>query len=58
MHTRNTSFDGTVVDAVTLARVAPLRGVLAVLGGQVFAAPEMRKQHGWRVAAFGAGDAG
>ncbi len=47
-----------LLDAVTLARSGALGGVLAVLGGQVFSGAELRKLHGWRVAAFGAGDAG
>ncbi|MBS1179610.1 MAG: ansB [Proteobacteria bacterium] len=47
-----------LLDAVTLARSGALDGVLAVLGGQVYAAVDLRKQHGWRVQAFGAGDAG
>ena len=47
-----------LLDAVTLARQAVWPGVQAVLGGQVFAATDLRKQHGWRVDAFGAGDAG
>jgi L-asparaginase len=29
-----------------------------VLGGQVFGAADLRKQHSWRIDAFGAGDAG
>jgi len=47
-----------LLDAVTLARSGALAGVLAVLGGQVFSGAELRKLHGWRVAAFGAGDGG
>jgi L-asparaginase len=47
-----------LLDAVTLARDGSSLGVLAVLGGQVFAAADLRKQHGWRVDAFGAGDGG
>jgi L-asparaginase len=35
-----------------------MSGVLAVLGGQVFAAADVRKLHGWRIDAFGAGDGG
>lgn len=47
-----------LVDAVTLARYAGARGVLAVLGGTVWAGAELRKLHGYRVDAFGGGDAG
>jgi L-asparaginase len=47
-----------LLDAVTVARAGTLVGVLAVLGGTVFAAADVRKQHGWRIGAFGAGDAG
>jgi L-asparaginase len=47
-----------LLDAVTLARTPGVRGVVAVLGGQVLAGAELRKLHGWRVDAFSAGDAG
>ena len=47
-----------LLDAVTLARAGDAGGVRVVLGGQVFGAVDLRKQHPWRVAAFGAGDAG
>jgi L-asparaginase len=47
-----------LLDAVLLAHGAALTGVLAMLGGQVMAAADLRKQHGWRVDAFGAGDGG
>jgi L-asparaginase len=47
-----------LLDAVTLAGSGALGGVVAVLGGQVFAAAEVRKLHGWRIDAFGAGDGG
>jgi L-asparaginase len=47
-----------LLDAVTLAREPGARGVLAVLGGTVWAGAEIRKLHGWRVDAFGGGDAG
>jgi L-asparaginase len=47
-----------LLDAVTLARTPGARGVLAVLGGQVLAGAELRKLHGYRVDAFGTGDAG
>jgi L-asparaginase len=46
-----------LLDAVTLAHGGALRGLLAVLGGQVFSAVDLRKQHGWRIEAFGGGDA-
>jgi L-asparaginase len=42
-----------LLDAVTLAHGGTLGGVLAVLGGRVFSAVDLRKQHGWRVDAFG-----
>ena len=45
-------------DAVTLAREPGVRGVLAVLGGVVHAGCSLRKLHGYRVDAFGSGDAG
>ena len=45
-------------DAVTLAREPGTRGVLAVLGGVVHAARNLRKVHGYRVDAFSSGDAG
>ena len=45
-------------DAVTLAREPGACGVLAVLGGEVFAGADLRKLHGYRVHAFSAGDAG
>jgi L-asparaginase len=47
-----------LLDAVTLARTGDAAGVRVVLGGQVFGAADLRKQHPWRIAAFGAGDAG
>ena len=47
-----------LVDAVTLARHAGARGVLAVMGGVVHAATEVRKVHGYRVDAFSSGDGG
>ncbi len=46
-----------LVDAVTVARTQGAHGVLAVLGGQVFAGSELRKVHGYRVDAFTGGDA-
>ena len=45
-------------DAVTLAREPDARGVLAVMGGVVFAGADLRKLHGYRTEAFSAGDAG
>jgi L-asparaginase len=45
-------------DAATLAREPGVRGVLAVLGGVVHAGSSLRKLHGYRVDAFGSGDAG
>ncbi len=47
-----------LMDAVTLARHAGARGVLAVLAGEVFAGSAMRKAHTHRLDAFEAGDAG
>jgi len=54
------SADGpqNLLDAVTVARTAGARGVVAVLGGQVFSAQDLRKVHGYRLDAFSAGDAG
>jgi len=45
-------------DAVTLAREPGARGVLAVMGGEVYAGADLRKLHGYRLHAFSAGDAG
>lgn len=47
-----------LLDAVAVAGRSGVRGVLAVLGGQVLAGAELRKLHGWRIDAFSAGDAG
>lgn len=47
-----------LLDAVTLARAGVPAGVRVVFGGQVFGPADVRKQHPWRMAAFGAGDAG
>ena len=47
-----------LVDAVTLARTRGARGVLALMGGSVYAGCEVRKVHGYRVDAFSGGDAG
>jgi len=54
------SADGpqNLFDAVTLAREPGACGVLAVLCGRVLAGAELRKLHGYRVDAFGSGDAG
>jgi L-asparaginase len=45
-------------DAVTVARSAGARGVLAVMAGDVFQAADLRKAHTYRADAFEAGDAG
>ena len=47
-----------LVDAIMLARHGGARGVLAVLGGSVHAATEVRKLHGYRVDTFSSGDGG
>lgn len=47
-----------VLDAVSVARHAEARGVVAVLSGAVWIASEMRKTHSYRIEAFNAGDAG
>jgi len=47
-----------LLDAVTVAREPGAAGVVAVLAGVVWDARELRKQHTYRVDAFGAGDAG
>ncbi len=47
-----------LLDAVAVARTPGARGVVAVLGGQVFGARDVRKLHPYRLDAFGAGDAG
>lgn len=54
------SADGpqNLLDAVALAGHAGARGVLVAFGGDVFAGADLRKVHGYRVAAFSAGDAG
>jgi L-asparaginase len=57
------SADGprNLADALTVAAEAARRGlagVVAVLGGQVWAGAELRKWHSYRVDAFDAGDAG
>jgi L-asparaginase len=45
-------------DAVRVARTPGARGVVAVLGGEVFHGVDLRKTHTWRLDAFEAGDAG
>ena len=47
-----------LLDAVAVARVPGARGVVAVLGGQVHGARDVRKVHPYRVDAFSSGDAG
>ena len=47
-----------LVDALSVVRHAGARGVLAVMGGVVHAAGDVRKLHGYRVDAFSSGDAG
>jgi L-asparaginase len=47
-----------LLDAVGVARHPDARGVLAVLGGAVYRAADVRKQHSYRLDAFGSGDAG
>ena len=47
-----------LLDAVAVARVPGACGVVAVLGGQVHGARDVRKVHPYRVDAFSSGDAG
>jgi len=47
-----------LLDAVGVARAEGAHGVVAVLGGQVFGARDVRKVHPYRIDAFSAGDAG
>jgi len=47
-----------LLDAVTLAQTAGQGGVVAVLGGRVWAGSELRKVHSYRLEAFDGGDAG
>lgn len=47
-----------LLDAVSVARAQGASGVVAVLGGEVHSAFEVRKTHTYRLAAFGSGDAG
>jgi L-asparaginase len=45
-------------DAFNVARDARAAGVLVAMAGNVWAGPEARKVHSWRLDAFDAGDAG
>ena len=47
-----------LLDAVVVARAPGACGVVAVLGGQLFGARDVRKVHPYRLDAFSAGDAG
>jgi len=47
-----------LLDAVGVARHPDARGVLAVIGGAVHRAVDVRKRHSYRLDAFGSGDAG
>lgn len=47
-----------LLDAVTVAQSPQAAGVLCVAAGQVLAAADVRKVHGYRIDAFAAGDAG
>ena len=47
-----------LLDAVTVAREAGVRGVLVVLDGTVHGAADVRKSHPYRLDAFDSGDAG
>jgi L-asparaginase len=47
-----------LLDAARLAQVPGARGVLAVLGGAVYGAHDVRKVHPYRIDAFSSGDAG
>jgi L-asparaginase len=47
-----------LLDAVSVARSDGARGVVAVLGGAVHSAVDLRKVHSYRVDAFSSGDAG
>jgi L-asparaginase len=47
-----------LLDAVAVARQPRARGVVAVLGGQVHTARDVRKIHPYRIDAFSSGDAG
>ena len=48
---------GNLADAVAVARWSQSRGVLAVMGGQVWRGTDVRKVHGHRLEAFSGGDA-
>jgi L-asparaginase len=47
-----------LLDAMLVARTRDARGVVAVLGGVVHSALDVRKRHAHRLDAFGSGDAG
>jgi L-asparaginase len=47
-----------LLDAVRVARCPRARGVVAVLGGSVYGARDVRKRHPYRIDAFDSGDAG
>jgi L-asparaginase len=47
-----------IVDAITVARWPGASGVVAVCAGVIHGAPDVRKQHTYRLDAFGSGDAG
>jgi L-asparaginase len=47
-----------LLDAVTVAGSSGARGVVAMLGGTLHAAVDVRKAHAYRVDAFSSGDAG
>ncbi|HET9643264.1 MAG TPA: asparaginase [Burkholderiaceae bacterium] len=47
-----------MLDAMTVARTPDARGVMAVVGGTVFAPGDLRKVHTYRLDAFAFGDAG
>jgi L-asparaginase len=47
-----------LLDAVTVVRTPQARGVLALLGGQLHRARDVRKRHSYRLDAFGSGDVG
>ena len=47
-----------MVDAITVARWPGASGVMAVCAGVIHGAPDVRKQHTYRLDAFGSGDAG
>ena len=47
-----------LLDAVVVARAPAAHGVVAVLGGRLFGARDVRKVHPYRIDAFSAGDAG